>query len=191
MLGSADRRQDAGGAASEVTIEAAVALAEARRRLDGGLLVMRSLWLASLADLRRWDRATAPLYVRWLDAHRAEIGPRLTNVQAARFCPVLRASLDPTRDGVRLHGTVHLPQGALALLGTWAVVLVGWLALGTWSALATDGPWGWLVFWAVLVVGLGAAYAAGWVHGGRELRARLPELSRVLADPDAGGDDWG
>jgi hypothetical protein len=167
-----------------------VSPAEARRRLDAALLPVGSLWFPTLAELRRWDRSTEALFVHWIDEARFEIGPRVTNPQAARFCPVLRGRVVAVGTGTRLEGRVIFPRFAGGLLVVWGLLLALWLALGLQRSFAADEPLGWLLWWAVLAASLALTAGLGAVLGGRALQEGLPELERVLADPDAGADDW-
>ncbi len=164
--------------------------AEVRRRLDGALLGIGSLWFSTLAELRRWDRSTEPLFIRWRSEHELELGPRVVNVQAARFCPVLHARLVPEGNGTLLEGVVRMPRFALGLLGLWAVLLVGWFALEMPRTLAGAEGWGWLFWWAVLAGSLLAAGGLGWRLGGAALAEGLLALEGIVADPEAGEDDW-
>lgn len=161
-----------------------------RGRLDAGLLGMSSLWFPSLAEMRRWDGATEVLYVRWPSETSFEIGPRLVNLQAARFCPVVVGSLHAVgTDQTRLTGTVHFPRFSAGLLGLWGLLLTAWLVAGLMGQEAAHGQ-GWMVGWLVLAGAAVAAGGLGHLLGGRALRTALPELVRVAGDPGAGADDW-
>lgn len=163
---------------------------EARRRMEAALLPVGSLWFPTLAELRRWDRSTEALFVHWVDDTHFEVGPRVTNPQAARFCPVLRGSLSPHGEGTKLQGRVVLPRFGTGLLVLWAALLLMWLALGLRASVVDGEPLGWLVWWAILASALALTGGLGAFFGGRALDDGLPELERVLTDPEAGADDW-
>lgn len=163
---------------------------QVRRRLERGLLPVRSLWFPTLAELRAWGHATSPLFVRAV-GRRIEVGPRVNSLQAARFCPVLLASLEPQGEhATRVAGEVRFPRFAAGLLAAWAVVLVVWLGLGTVSSLGGEPVGAWLIWWVVLAAALGLSGGLGGRLGGQALREALPELARVARDDAAGGDDW-
>lgn len=163
---------------------------EVRRRMASGLVGVGSLWFTSQAELRRWDRATEPLFVQWTGPLAFDVGPRLASLSAARFSPVLRGALVAEGGGTRVRGVVAPPRFAAGLLAAWAAALALWLVLGTRATLAGEEPPGWFALWVVLALALVAAGGIGWVGGGRALRDQLPALSRVVGDADAGADDW-
>ena len=164
---------------------------QVRERLTGGCLRVRSVWFPTLAELRAWDRSTEPLYVRWTDDLRFELGPRLVNMSAARFCPVLRGELHTSPDGrTRLQARWGRNRMTSALLWIWAALLVMWMVLGVAGNQGPEGTYGWMVFWAMLAAGWAVAWATGVWWGRRELEDRLDELARIAADPSAGDDDW-
>ncbi len=161
---------------------------EVRRRLVASCVPMRSLWFASLKELRRWDQAHEALYVRRLRSGEVEVGPRLASLEAARFSPVFRATLQASGVDTVVRGAVRLPGFVRGLLGVWAVVLTGWFLLGLRAA--GEQGMGWLVFWgfaaAITIVGAWL----GRTMGGKALREAWPEFERILRDDQAGADDW-
>lgn len=161
-----------------------------RARLRASLLPMRSLWFPTLAEMRRWDRSDHPLWIRWHGPDGFEVGPRLFNLQAARFCPVLRGRLREVGGRTRVEGEVATPRFTAGLLGVWSLVLAAWLGLGLRGVLVADADPGFLVWWAVLLAGLVAVAVLGRTQGGAALEAALPALARCAADPEAGDDDW-
>ena len=46
---------------------------EVRDRLTAQILVVRSLWFPSPRDLRGWDNAISPVYLRWLGEAEVEV----------------------------------------------------------------------------------------------------------------------
>ncbi|MCB9665019.1 MAG: hypothetical protein H6732_12970 [Alphaproteobacteria bacterium] len=165
-----------------------VAPAEVRTRLERGLLVVRSVWFPSLAELRRWERADEPLYLRH-DGADLEIGPRLGNLQAVRFCPVLALRVEADGAGSRLTGRLRLPRFTRGLLAVWAGVQAVWLVVGVTLG-DVDAGSGWIPWWIVVTLALVGAVALGHVAGGNALRERLPALVRIAQDPGAAEDDW-
>lgn len=163
---------------------------EVHRRLNGALLPVGSLWFPTLAELRKWDASTATLFVCWQGERGFEIGPRLTNPQAARFSPVLRGTLVGEGHRTRVQATLVPPRFATGLLVVWAALLALWLILGLRAFVVEEEPLGWLVFWGTMVAALILAGGLGWTRGGRVLEERLGDLSAVLSDASAGEDDW-
>ncbi|MCB9681274.1 MAG: hypothetical protein H6733_07350 [Alphaproteobacteria bacterium] len=165
---------------------------QVRARIVASCLRIRSLWFTSLAEQRAWARSTDPLFLRGPTEGTIELGPRLSNLQAARLAPVLHLDLVATGDGrTRLQGRFEAPRFAFVLLALWGATMV--LAAGAMVARAVQGaavspPE--VVAWCVIAGGVGVAAWIGWRKGGEALRAALPELARRAGDPDAGADDW-
>lgn len=159
--------------------------AEVVERLRRGLLPIGSVWFATLAELRAWDRATDTLYVRALRGGELEIGPRLRNVSAARLAPVWRVQLDRVDGGTRLVGHRRWTGTTVGLGVAWGVVLAVWLALTVRGGDAA----GMLVIWAAVAVAIVVGAVGGWVAGGRALDAARPDLARAASGADD-GDDW-
>ncbi len=160
---------------------------EARERLVAALPEVRSVWLPTTADLRRWDLSTARLYVRWAPDGGLEVGPRLYSVAAARWAPVWRGRIEPSATGSHFVGSVRSQPLALALLVGWAAVLAVWALV----ELRTGADLRWVPWWGVLAAFTTLGAALSRVGGGRALAAALPELLRLADDAGAGGDDWG
>lgn len=174
----------------DVVLEASPS--EVKARLVAGLLPVRSVWFPSMAELRAWDSAVEPLYVRWLGERSFEIGPRIGNIQAARFCPVVRGDLIADgHDRTRMSGQLLGQRFTNRLLLAWTALLILWLAALVPPIQSGAEPVGWLVWWAFLVAATAAAWGVGHHKGGRVLVERLPELLAVANDPGAGADDWG
>lgn len=164
---------------------------EVRARIERGLVVMRHLWFTSPAELRAWDRATSKLYVRRLRHGGLEVGPRLANLQAARLCPVVRVAIEPSPEGTRLTvAAPRMPQFAAVLLGIVALLGAAWggvIAVAAQQGAPAARGW---PFWLGLMGFAAGVVALAWGPGRRSLDEALPELLRVAADPDSGGDDW-
>ena len=157
-----------------------------RRRLARGLLPIRSTWFPTPRELSRWNRSTHPLYVRWLGRETFELGPRLSSLQAASFCPVLRGRLvSDASGGTRIEGTVRLPSLTRGLFGFWGAVLIAWL----FSLVQEPGP-GELTWWFILLGFTMSAAGLAHVYGTRELRSGLERLPALLAEQELGEDDW-
>lgn len=160
-------------------------------RLGRSMLEMADLWFASRQAMRAWDRSVAPLYLRRIAKDRAEIGPRLGNLSAARWCPVVTLSIEPHGEGsVLTLGAPRLPGTALLLWGVVAALNTGW-ALAIVLAWRTGGEEGrgWPLCLALYGV-LGMAQAVAWGPGLASLRGALPALWRAVEVPTAGQDDW-
>jgi hypothetical protein len=159
--------------------------------MNRALHEVRSLWFPSLREMRAWDVTTSRLYVRWQGDTAFEIGPRLVNQQAARFCPVIRGELSRTEDGrTRVQGRRETPTGAAVLLLTWAVVLVVWAAIEVPRVMEGTVPAGAMFWWALAVAGTVVTARIGAVQGGRELQEALPDLTHAAGDARWGQDDW-
>ena len=162
-----------------------------RARMDALLIAVRSLWFPSMADARAWDASEAELYVRWTGPDTFVLGPKLFNMAAARFSPVLHASIRADDGGSVLVGRIRFPRMAGGLLGVWTALLVGWLGFGLYVSTQKDEPLGWLVFWALLAASLVVVWAVGLVQGGKALDEGLARFVVALADDGALEDDWG
>lgn len=175
------------GPKSELVVKGA-SPGEVRRRLSASCVPMRSLWFASLKEMRSWDQAHEALYVRQHRSGGFEVGPRLASLEAARFSPVFRGSLQADGDDTVVHGTIQLPTFVRGLLGIWAVVLFAWFLLGL-RASGEQGM-GWMVFWGFSVAITAGGAFLGRTMGGRALKDAFPEFERILRDDQAGADDW-
>lgn len=173
-----------------VCFDVAADPATVRARLSAGLVPMRSLWFPTPAELRAWDRATAPLYLRRASGGAVEVGPRLGNLQAARLCPSVVLTFTPIDGGTRVQGRAAMPVFAWRLLAIVTVLGVLWAGVigGAW---VTGGPAarGW-PFCAVLLGAVLAVHTLARGPGRDALAVGLRALPGVASDPNAGSDDW-
>lgn len=161
--------------------------AQVRGRLEAALLVVRSVWFPTVTEQRAWTASTAPLYVRWRGPDALEVGPRLYSMAAARWAPMWAGRLVGDGSGrTRFVGRVRFAPLAQGLLAGWTLVLLAWLA----AELQRGGALHWLPWWLALAALTASTAVLAAVPGGRALRAALPDLLRLAADPEAGADDW-
>lgn len=146
-------------------------------------LALHSVWFPTRADIARWNRSGCPLYVRRRGDRRALVGPRLGNMWASAFSPVLELQLSTDGAGTRVHVRRRLEPVTLTVLALWSVLLAGWAIA---FAIETSFPGG---VWLLLVVATVSAPIVGWVQGGRALDAGIPWLTEVLLAPDD-LEDW-
>ncbi len=162
---------------------------EVARRLEARLFPIRSVWFPTRAELRDWSASGSPLYLRWLGSGRFEIGPRVDNMWAACFSPVIRGALHADGGGTRLTWERAFPRLTRAVQAAWAVLLAGWLAaLAPAIARGEESP-GTLVFWVLLAGATAASTAVGGKLGGRALDDALPWLVEVASEEPV-DEDW-
>lgn len=164
---------------------------EVVRRLEGGVLMVRDLWIVSPRDRRAWDRSTDTLYARRLGPGRWEVGPRLASLAAARWCPVVTVVVHPEGAGtlVRL-GRLRTSRTAAVVLGGVSALVVAWAVLlwVAWRA-GSDEARAW-PFCAGLAGALAFMQAVAWGPGAQAIKRALPDLWRIVERPAAGQDDW-
>lgn len=163
--------------------------AEVVDRLRSQLFGVRSVWFPSRNDLRDWEQAPQPLYIRWLDQRRFEIGPRLESMWAACFSPVWQGEISGSGDETVITWNRWYPTFTLVLLFVWTLLIGLWGAV-LWSAVSAgrEEP-GMLFFWALLAGGAALAAAVGTVMGGGRLGAAMPWLTEAITKAPV-DEDW-
>jgi hypothetical protein len=146
-------------------------------------LPMHSVWFPTRADTERWSQSGSPLYVLPPGRTGVTVGPRLGNMWASAFSPVLHLTLAAEDGGTRVTSRRRMDPVTLAILLCWSVVLAGWGA-GMVAGAASGWP-----FWGMLLVATVTGPAVGWIRGGAALDAGIPWLTEVLLAPDD-LEDW-
>lgn len=146
-------------------------------------LPVRSVWFPTRGDLARWATSGCPLYVRRLGPRSVQVGPRLDNMWASVFSPVLELRLSEGEEP-ELAVRKRLDHVTTAVLVGWSVVVLLW-----GGALLTGAVPPALPFWLLIAGATVAAPLVGWTQGGRALEAGLPWLVEVLLAPDE-EEDW-
>lgn len=160
--------------------------------MQASTLSVRSLWFPSIAEMRAWDNSVGKMYFQPMRGGWFRLGPRLSNLQAARFAPVLRAQLRGEEEGpTTLEGAVALPGTTRGLMWAWAALLGLWLTVEIVNLSTSIHGAGFLVWWFLLAAGSAAAVWLGWKKGGEALEDALSSLQSILEDEHIGDDDWG
>ena len=162
--------------------------AEVVARLRHRLLPVRSVWFPTRRELRDWDAAGVPLYVRSLGPDRIEVGPRLQSMWASCFAPVWAGHAWPEGRGTRMGWIRRWPRFTLALLIGWWSILGLWLVALQQPPVAED-PQRWMVFWTFLALASTAGPALGRRWGGQALDAAEPWLRDAMIHSTE-GEDW-
>ena len=157
-------------------------------RLWQRLLPMGSLWFPTRRELRAWEDAGVPLYVRRIGKSSLEVGPKLASMWAACFAPVLVGQVAPSGKGSTIRWSRRPPWFTIWLLVGWWLVLAAW-PVALIRAAETDDPNQWWVFWAFLSLASTLGPAAGYWLGGAALDAAVPWLREALLQPDV-EEDW-
>ncbi|MBT3222909.1 MAG: hypothetical protein HN348_27850, partial [Proteobacteria bacterium] len=151
--------------------------AEVRQHMEQTLVKIHSVWFPRPEDVEAWRASESPLYLRRIDNNRFELGPRVDSINAARLCPVARATLVDERDGrTRLDWRMRYTGATEILLGFWVVMLLVWALV--LARLAVDGMEVevQMVCWALLAVSAASAPTVGKWLGGPLLLAGLDWL---------------
>lgn len=158
-------------------------------RLTRQLLTVRSVWFPTRNELRDWNETRSPLYVRWLGDHRFEVGPRLVNMWAACFSPVVRGALEADPQGTRMRWERGFPRFTRAVQGFWVVLLAAWFVALVVSVGRGTEPAGVFGFWLLLAGSTVVSTAVGGRMGGRALDEALPWMVEIASQPPV-DEDW-
>ena len=163
---------------------------EVKRRLDERLLRVGSVWFPTTGELRKWDDTALPLYIVRSRDNSIEVGPRLGNLWASCFSPVLRATLESTPEGTTIRWRRGWPRVTNGVLWAWTAVLLIWLAvLSPQIASGAEHPV-WLVWWSILAGTRVAATLLGGHYGGQTLDENMPWLIGAAAEDVVEEEDW-
>jgi hypothetical protein len=172
------------------TFEIGADLPAVRRRIEAECAPIESLWFPSRAAQDRWYRG-GRLYIRWLSADLAEVGPCVGTLVSARFLPVvdLHVSATAGRTTLRL-GRRHWPLATQVIGGIWVAILIAWaVALNAAIASGAERP-AIAVFWVVLAGATLGGGAFGARYGTSELDRRLPALRAAAENEGLEQEDW-
>ena len=155
---------------------------DVRARLMHHLLVIRSVWFPTLKELDAWQSTEAPLYVSAQGPNRVEVGPRLHNMWASCFSPVVHIELRSDAGGTALDYALGLPRTTRRLMIAWGALMLIWLAVLAFANGGEDFQRT-LPFWLLLSGATAAGPVIGRTMGGRALSDAIPGLQRVLERP--------
>lgn len=147
-------------------------------------LVIRSVWFPSTSEAENWRSSGVPLYVRPLSTHALELGPRLENMWASVFSPVLVGTLTDAASGCEVQWSRRPVRLTSGILATWVALLVAWPV-----TMVVSGDVGGFWFWLLLAASTISAPIVGWVRGGQALDDGIPWLEAILLAEDE-EEDW-
>lgn len=151
-------------------------------RLRQHLLVIRSVWFPTLKELAAWTESEQALYLSPQTGGEVEVGPRLHNMWASCFSPVVCLKIHDRGDESELEFHVGLPRTTRRLMIAWGAMMLIWLAVLTFANNGDDLQRT-LPFWILLSGATAAGPWLGRVMGGRALSDAIPWLQRVLETP--------
>lgn len=163
------------------------------RRLNERLCPIGDVWFPTRAEMDRWDESDSPLYVRWIDRSRFEIGPRLDTVPSARFVPVWHFRIvnsEPGGNRTVLHFKTTWTRITWVVFGLLLAGLVGW----GWtlvSDMQQENFIGWATVWFLSMAAVGGGCLTAWIWGKRRLLEEADWLKTILERVDVAGEDWG
>jgi len=161
-----------------------VSPAEVRRRLGERCLVVRSVWFPTPKEIQAWASSGQPVYVRFLAADRAEIGPRLQSMWASCFSPV-----DVLSFKAELSVRRRFPWMTAGVIAVWWFAAAVWGASGVPRVIAGEESPAWLVFWIAIVAFTTLGPWVGWIKGGQALDEARAWWVEALSVPRV-DEDW-
>lgn len=149
--------------------------------LEAALPEVRSLWFPNHMDLERWNDSGSSLYLRKLRGNQIEIGPRLSSLNAARLCPVIRGQLiETSAHQTTLIGRLRFPRETEFLIIFWSFFILLWAAALRVQVGNGDLPWGWWVWWFILTFFFSISIVIGRVMGRHHLLRGLQDFKERI-----------
>ncbi len=163
---------------------------DVRRRLDDRLLRIGNPWFPTRTELKEWEDSAVPFYIIRSKGNEVEVGPRLNNLWAACFSPVLRGTLAATDSGTTITWDRSWLRITSVLLWGWTAVLAVWLAvLVPQIASGSEHPI-WLLWWTIVAATRVAATLLGGHYGGLEMEQHMPWLNSAATEEIVEEEDW-
>ena len=152
-----------------------------RSTIQASLPEVRDLWFPRQTDIEHWNRSSSLLYVRWLANGDYEIGPRLSSMNAARLCPVIRGVLvEEAYNRTRFLARQRFPRETEFLLAFWGLFVALWGAAIAIQVSQGILPAGWWFWWSILCFFWIFAPLLGRVMGGYHLAQGLQQLKQSI-----------